>query len=565
METKFLADFEDLQRLNGGPARYRVALVTPADAAHFLQKRRPGAKKNLVAIRNYATAMRERQWILNGMPVIFSHQGVLLDGYQRLLACVEAQMPFESFLLENVADDASHTIDQQRRRSFATVLEARGVVHAHAMQACLVKLIRYDEHMLGRAAGQLPSWGLLDRTLRANPQLVTALEASFARPRCPLPEAVRSPLICMGYAVDTALTDRLLDALTHPERYAVTEPGVVLWHEIKRGWARKSPRRTTAHLLALAIRALDATFTHTAPRRLSWVEHGTQTVTAEAYPRLAGYAGLTKPGPGETFDDSRTLKSAFSAAGGSVAHRRDISFAVEEIGPDLALQYLSHNSGNRRISGPHIAALSRDLAQNRWMFNAQPICFAANGRLLNGQHRLHAVILAGHAIEAVVVRGLEAAAYATYDNHAKRRVELTGKGESFGDQALAAAMANLLWHHERKTRAMHSAKATAAEVQQIIAEHPRLLALRSFARRMGNFGRASVIGYAAYVMERDDPVLAARFLASLETGADQRPGHPILALRGSLQKLRSDKAPQSEQLATLLAGWERFKARQHGS
>jgi hypothetical protein len=80
---------------------------------------------------------------------------------------------------------------------------------------------------------------------------------------------------------------------------------------------------------------------------------------------------------------------------------------------------------------------------------------------------------------------------------------------------------------------------------------------------MGHFGRASVIGYAAYVMERDDAVLASRFLAALETGADQRPGHPILTLRGTLQKLRGSKAPQSEQLAVLLSGWERFKARRH--
>jgi hypothetical protein len=143
--------------------------------------------------------------------------------------------------------------------------------------------------------------------------------------------------------------------------------------------------------------------------------------------------------------------------------------------------------------------------------------------------------------------------------------EEAGKAASFGDHALASAMANLLWQHERRTLSMHKAKASAAEIAQIIAEHPRLLVLRSFARRMGSFGRASVIGYAAYVMERDDAALAGQFLASLESGADQRPGHPILALRGTLQKLRGNKASQSEQLAMILAGWERFKVRHHGA
>jgi hypothetical protein len=143
----------------------------------------------------------------------------------------------------------------------------------------------------------------------------------------------------------------------------------------------------------------------------------------------------------------------------------------------------------------------------------------------------------------------------------KRHVKSENGGQFFGDQALAAAMANLLWQHERRTLSMHNAKADAAEVAAILAEHPRLLALRGFARRMGDFGRASVIGYAAYVMERENAGLAADFLASLESGAGQRPGHPILTLRGTLQRLRGKKASQSEQLATLLAGWERFKAR----
>jgi hypothetical protein len=78
---------------------------------------------------------------------------------------------------------------------------------------------------------------------------------------------------------------------------------------------------------------------------------------------------------------------------------------------------------------------------------------------------------------------------------------------------------------------------------------------------MGQFGRASVIGYAAYIMERDDATRAPRFLVALETVIDQRPGRPILALRGMLHALRAGKASQNAQLAALLAGWERFQAR----
>ena len=542
---------DDRTEPGSGTARYRVIVMTPDRAARLLILRRPVARRHAGSVGAYASAMRERQWVLNGMPIVVARQGTLLDGVQRLMACVEAQTPFETFLSEDVEEDACHTIDQQRRRSFASVLEARGVPHAHALQATLVKLMRHDLGTANLPVGPMPSWASMDCVLRANPQLAQAVSASLAMPGCPLPEPVRTPLICMGFQVNRNLTGRMLDALTQPERYTATEPGVLLLHEIERGREGPSRHQSTTRLLALAIKALDATVNRVPLRRLSWVEDGTQAGTTEAFPRLTGYTGLTEAAPAAILDPIELPSSSM----------KEIAFAIEAIDPQRATQYLSQNTGNRRISRAHVEALARDLTQDRWMFNAQPICFARSGRLLNGQHRLHAVILAGREIEVPVVRGLDEAAYATYDNHAKRRADLGDRLDSFGDHALAYAMANLLWQHERKTLSMHNAKATAAEIQQIVAEHPRLLMLRSFARKMGHFGRASVIGYAAYVMERDDAELAARFLAALETGADQRPGHPILALRGAMQKLRVNKASQSEQLAVMLAGWERCKAR----
>jgi hypothetical protein len=133
------------------------------------------------------------------------------------------------------------------------------------------------------------------------------------------------------------------------------------------------------------------------------------------------------------------------------------------------------------------------------------------------------------------------------------------KKRSFGDQALATAMANLLWRFERRTSDMRGKRATADEVQAILQEFPRLIGLRSYARKMVEFGRSSVMGYGAFVIERDDPQLAPDFLQALLTGANLPPGHPILALRSTLQRLRRENASQAEQLNALLAGWRRYK------
>ena len=122
-------------------------------------------------------------------------------------------------------------------------------------------------------------------------------------------------------------------------------------------------------------------------------------------------------------------------------------------------------------------------------------------------------------------------------------------------------MANLLWRRELRPPGARHTEATASEIKAIVADHPRLLELRSFGRKMVDHGRASVMGYGAYAIERSDPQRGPEFLRALESGADLPAGHPILMLRRQLQRLRRDKAPQEDQLAALLGGWERFRNR----
>jgi hypothetical protein len=203
---------------------FRVATLSPDDATALLARRRPTHRTHAAAVRGYAEAMRAGQWILNGMPVILSRQGQLLDGLQRLAACIEAGVPFPTFLAENVADDVLHTIDQQRRRSFAGVLEARGSRHAHALQAALVKLLHYEDGTIGRSNGPAPSWARMDRALAANPDLEDAVAESLSAAGTILPEPVRTPLLFMGRRVDPAAIAQLLLVLADPDHHPMTKP-----------------------------------------------------------------------------------------------------------------------------------------------------------------------------------------------------------------------------------------------------------------------------------------------------------------------------------------------------
>jgi hypothetical protein len=92
-------------QIQGGDAdvpAFSIELVTPDSATELLQRKRPSAAENPAAINAYAEAMREGRWILNGMPLILSRAGVLLDGVQRLRACIKAGVPFLTVLAQNI-------------------------------------------------------------------------------------------------------------------------------------------------------------------------------------------------------------------------------------------------------------------------------------------------------------------------------------------------------------------------------------------------------------------------------------------------------------------------------
>jgi hypothetical protein len=129
--------------------------------------------------------------------------------------------------------------------------------------------------------------------------------------------------------------------------------------------------------------------------------------------------------------------------------------------------------------------------------------------------------------------------------------------EDFGDKALISATAVLLWKRELRPEGQPNSSPTATEVRDVIVNHPDLMRLRGFARKLVRYGRSSALTYAAYRIHRDDPRLGKVFLDRLETAANLPAGHIILRLRDRLIDLR--KADQNTQIDEIVAAWERFR------
>jgi hypothetical protein len=88
---------------------------------------------------------------------------------------------------------------------------------------------------------------------------------------------------------------------------------------------------------------------------------------------------------------------------------------VETITPQVAKALLEKNTNNRNITKGHLAFLKSEMLSGNWQFNGQGIIVGASGRLLDGQHRLTAVVETGVSIDSLVLRGIDEAAFVTID------------------------------------------------------------------------------------------------------------------------------------------------------
>lgn len=94
---------------------------------------------------------------------------------------------------------------------------------------------------------------------------------------------------------------------------------------------------------------------------------------------------------------------------------------ILRIGPEEARSLLSANSRNRPLSPSRVKALAGQMARGEWRVNGDTLRLSKTGRLLDGQHRLHAIIESGVTQDYIVVRGLDDESFDTIDIGAARK------------------------------------------------------------------------------------------------------------------------------------------------
>jgi hypothetical protein len=222
------------------------------------------------------------------------------------------------------------------------------------------------------------------------------------------------------------------------------------------------------------------------------------------------------------------------------------SASVVLIDPETATRWLVHNEVNRHLRVAQVTKYASDMAAGRWHLTGSPIQFAVDGRLLDGQHRLAAIVKSGVTLPMFVVRGLASTAQSYMDTGAKRTVadQLSIAGYKNSSVLAAGARLALAWWMGRLGQPRDAV--SDPETRAFIQAHPGLIEAAAFATQMRRAGldiHPSVSCAARWGLTESghDPQRVEGFFRALAEMRSTGPGDPKYALLHRINTARRNR------------------------
>ena len=238
-----------------------------------------------------------------------------------------------------------------------------------------------------------------------------------------------------------------------------------------------------------------------------------------------------------------------------------------EITPKVAESLLANNKGNRPLNPRVVDRYAADMAAGAWQTNGEPIIVGSDKRLLDGQHRLHAVIKSGVAIEALLVTGIDPEAQRTIDTGFKRgnadHLSMLG----IKNATKTASTCRLLFAWEQY-RPLGNSPPRPPSVHEMLAVMDRWPCITEAIRLSDLCGKnrngvhpSTLCLFLTLAVSADEGNgNAEMFVRQFAYGAGLDIGDPVLHLRNHLtsQLARSIKVIKNQHLAWLTQAWEAF-------
>lgn len=213
--------------------------------------------------------------------------------------------------------------------------------------------------------------------------------------------------------------------------------------------------------------------------------------------------------------------------------------SIETITPAKAEEYLRHNTHNRALRKTTVATYAYAMRDGQWVLNGESIKFDRSGVLVDGQHRLAAIIEAGVAVDVLVVRNVDMDSQITVDVGLRRSIgdHLAWRGEANATRLGAALGALFIYRRHGFFDPTAAGGATRSytyrDLLDLLDECPHIRESVRIARVLNSHFRMSAGSMAAlhYVLWEHEAAEANIFFDLLTTGVGLDVDNPIYVLR----------------------------------
>jgi hypothetical protein len=238
--------------------------------------------------------------------------------------------------------------------------------------------------------------------------------------------------------------------------------------------------------------------------------------------------------------------------------------------PSMAKDLLSRNKSNRPLRDRLVSLYARDMTQGQWQMNGETVKISKDDELLDGQHRLHAIIKSGKSIRMPVVRNLGKETFHTIDTGMRRSNAQILQIAGFENTTAMASAARFIFLQQISSServGMQKNAVTSQEIIDIIKAHPLLhrFMAKYVAGKRGEAGLrkfllSAAVGVFTLFAEKYGESIVELFIDQLISGEGLKKRDPVFELRERMISNRGAvaKLDHIAQMALLIKSLDAF-------
>jgi hypothetical protein len=205
--------------------------------------------------------------------------------------------------------------------------------------------------------------------------------------------------------------------------------------------------------------------------------------------------------------------------------------AWRKIDPERAEEMLKLLTSNRKLVSNHVSFLAREMKEGRWKVNGDTIRFSPK-RLLDGQHRLHAIIQSGVTIWVLVVEELPDDVFDSIDTGRTRGAGDIISTLGYGTNPfMIAAAGRFLWYYDHGMNLDSAIRISNHEIVEIVRKNPIISFVADYLANKKTMRASSIVAALTLISRKAGREMTMFFAEKLVVGAELHADDPIKYFR----------------------------------